>query len=153
MSYEEWIRCKDHQQSLREVLILEAKRDLYEKFLRMQAELDERNQERQRQMYEWEDKKLVQEALAKEMELRKKEKERLAKNITKEKSYGAFKEWLKQSLIREREEQFHKKLANSEKGAEEQAKTQEKEHKKVMSKIAYREWKERKLEEARHQRK
>lgn len=55
-------------------------------------------------MYEWEDKKLVQEALTKEMELRKKEKERLAKNITKEKSYGAFKEWLKQSLIREREE-------------------------------------------------
>jgi len=28
-------------------------------------------------MFEWEDKKLVQEALAKEMELRKKEKERL----------------------------------------------------------------------------
>ena len=67
MSHEEWIRCKDHQQSLREVLILEAKRDLYEKLLRMQAELDERNGERERRMYEWEEQKLIQEALEKEM--------------------------------------------------------------------------------------
>jgi hypothetical protein len=46
ISHEEWIRCKEHQQSLREVLIQEAKRDLYEKLVRKQAELDQRNQDR-----------------------------------------------------------------------------------------------------------
>lgn len=51
-------------------------------------------------MYEWEERKLVQEALDKEQELRKKEKERLYKQIKKEKGYGTFKEWLKVSLIR-----------------------------------------------------
>lgn len=59
ITHEEWIRCKEHQQNLREVLILEAKRDLYEKFLMMQAEQDERNQERSRRMYEWEERKHV----------------------------------------------------------------------------------------------
>lgn len=44
---------------MREVLIHEAKRDLYEKLLMKQAEQDERNQERARRMYEWEERKLV----------------------------------------------------------------------------------------------
>jgi len=81
----------------------------------MQAEQDERNQERQRRMYDWEERKLVQEALDKEQELRKKEKDRLIKQIKKEKSYGTFKEWLKVSLIRQREDMIHKKMEDHEK--------------------------------------
>lgn len=34
VSYEQWYRQKEHQQKLREVLTLEAKRDLYEKLLK-----------------------------------------------------------------------------------------------------------------------
>lgn len=63
ISHEEWVRCKEHQQNLREVLVHEAKRDLYEKLVQKQSEQDKKNQERAARMYEWEEKKLVQEAL------------------------------------------------------------------------------------------
>jgi len=46
VTHEEWIRSKEHQQSLREVLIHEAKRDTYEKLMMKQAEQDEKNQRR-----------------------------------------------------------------------------------------------------------
>lgn len=85
---------------MREVLILEAKRDLYEKLLMLQAEQDEKNQERARRMFEWEERKHIQESLDKEQALRKKEKSRLMKQLKQEKSYGTFKEWLKVSLLK-----------------------------------------------------
>lgn len=65
-------------------------------------------------MYEWEERKHVQEALDKEQALRKKEKERLFKLNKKEKSYNTFKEWLKVSLIKQREEFYHKKMVERE---------------------------------------
>jgi hypothetical protein len=65
-------------------LIHEAKRDLYEKLVQKQAEQDKKNQERAARMYEWEEKKLVQEALQREQQFREKEKERLKKQVKKE---------------------------------------------------------------------
>lgn len=59
ITHEEWIRCKEHQASLREVLMHEARRDLYEKLLRAQAKQDEKNQTRARTMFEWEERKLL----------------------------------------------------------------------------------------------
>lgn len=52
-------------------------------------------------MFEWEERKLVTEALKKQQELRIKETERLHKETKQEKSYRAFKDWLKQSLIKQ----------------------------------------------------
>ena len=43
ISHEEWVRCKEHQQNLRDVLVHEAKRDLYEKLVQKQAEQDKKN--------------------------------------------------------------------------------------------------------------
>lgn len=66
-------------------------------------------------MYEWGERKLVQEALEREHQLRLKEKERLTKQMQKEKSYQVFKEWLKVSLIKLREEVIQKKIRKHEK--------------------------------------
>ena len=46
-----------------------------------QAALDKENQERAHAMYEWEERKLVTEALKKQQELRIKEQERLTKEV------------------------------------------------------------------------
>jgi hypothetical protein len=69
-------------------------------------------------MYEWEERKLVQEALEKEREMRKREKERLEKMTKKERSYNTFKEWLKVSLIKQREELITKRMVEQEKQME-----------------------------------
>lgn len=69
-------------------------------------------------MYEWEERKLVQEALEKEREMRKREKERLEKMTKKERSYNTFKEWLKVSLIKQREELITKRMIEQEKQME-----------------------------------
>lgn len=61
------------------MLILEAKRDLYEKLMLRQAQQDEENERRAKQMYAWEEAKNLQEALEKEKKLRQQEKERLQK--------------------------------------------------------------------------
>lgn len=69
-------------------------------------------------MYEWEERKLVQEALEKEREMRKREKDRLEKMTKKERSYNTFKEWLKVSLIKQREELITKRMVEQEKQME-----------------------------------
>ena len=74
-----WVRTKEHQEKLKKVLILEAKKDLYEKLVKKQAELDQINQDRAHQMYSWEEQKHIQTVLKKRDELRTKEIERLKK--------------------------------------------------------------------------
>ena len=50
-----WLRVKEHQEKLRKALVREAKKDLYERLVAEQAELDRQNQQRAHFMYEWED--------------------------------------------------------------------------------------------------
>ena len=95
-------------------------------------------------MYEWEQRKEVQEALDKEQKLRLKERERLNKLQKKEKAYQMFKEWLKLSLIKQREDLIEKKMKQHEQQDLESNERKAKENMKVMAKIAYKEWKEKK---------
>ena len=39
-NYESWVRTKDHQEKLKKSLVWEAKKDMYEKLVQKQAELD-----------------------------------------------------------------------------------------------------------------
>ena len=110
VSHDQWLRIKEHQERLRKVLVFEAKKDLLEKMIMEQAALDKENQERAHMMFEWEERKLVTEALKKQQQLREKEQERLQKEIKQEKGYKAFKQWLKQSLIKQQRDQYQKKI-------------------------------------------
>ena len=101
-------------------------------------------------MYEWEERKVYVEAIKKEEDLKIKERERLEKEIRKEKSYQAFKDWLKVSLLKQREELIQKKIIAAEKKRQKQIDKKTKENNKVMARIAYQEWKQRKAEQARH---
>ena len=65
LNHDMWVRIKEHQERLRKVLVHEAKKDLYEKLVQEQAYLDKENQDRAHRMYEWEERKLVTEALKK----------------------------------------------------------------------------------------
>ena len=104
-------------------------------------------------MYEWEDRKNITEHIKKQEERRKKERDNLIKVQKKEQSHQAFKGWLKQSLIKEKKESEIKRIENYHKKIQEDEDRKEKESRKVVSKIAYREWKERKTEEARYKKK
>ena len=42
-SHDMWLRIKEHQERLKKVLVLEAKKDLYERLVAEQAELDQEN--------------------------------------------------------------------------------------------------------------
>ena len=42
-NYEAWVRTKDHQEKLKKSLVWEAKKDMYEKLVMKQAELDQQN--------------------------------------------------------------------------------------------------------------
>ena len=74
-----WLRVKEHQEKLKKVLVREAKKDLYERLVAEQAELDQQNQKRAHMMYEWEDRKNITEHLKKTEELRKNERDTLIK--------------------------------------------------------------------------
>lgn len=118
-----------------------------------QAALDKENQERAHRMFEWEERKLVTEALKKQQQLREKEQERLQKEIKQEKGYRAFKDWLKDSLIKQQRETCNKKIEDHRKRQHDEEKKKAKESMKIMARIAYKEWKERKTEELRHKKK
>ena len=72
------------------------------------------------------------------------------KILRKEQSHQAFKEWLKASEIKMRGEIIQKKIELHEKRERDEEKKKAKENMKVMAKIAYKEWKETKAEQARH---
>lgn len=103
ITHEEWVRMKDHLIQLREKLVIEAKRDLLETLVRKQEEEAIKMQERSHKMFDWESRKRMEQHHKKLVKLQKEEKEKLKKQQRQEESYMKFKEWLKQSLIRQRE--------------------------------------------------
>lgn len=52
-----------------------------------------------------------------------------------------FKEWLKNSLIKQREEQMQTKIEKKTKKVKEQEDQRTKAHRRVLAKIAYKDWK------------
>lgn len=104
ISHEEWARRKDHETKLRQKLIIEAKRDLLETLVMKQEEEALRMQERSHQMFEWENKKIMHAHHKKLVAVQKEQKDKLEKQQKQEISYMKFKEWLKNSLIKQREE-------------------------------------------------
>ena len=110
------------------------------------------NEKRVRSMYDWEEDKLIAEAKKKEAELIKKEREHLEKEHKRVKGKQAFKHWLKESLVQQTKANYDTMRATQEKKAMEAEKEKHKENMKVMAKIAFREWKERKSDEAREKR-
>lgn len=91
--------------------------------------------------------------MTREQEFRQKEKDRMVKQSKKEKAYYSFKEWLKLSLIKQREECIQKKMSDHQKQVQEQETKKTKEHMSIQAKIAFREWKERKADEIRYKKK
>lgn len=132
---------------LRAKLITEAKRDLLETLVQKQEEEAIRMQERTHQMSEWERRKRMHLQHNKLLKLQKDEGERLEKKHRQEISYMKFKEWLKRSLIRQREEQVQKKLVRQEKKAKEDEEARTKANRRVMARIAYKDWRQTKQEE------
>lgn len=104
-------------------------------------------------MYEWEERKLVTEALQKEQELRKKELERAQKDSKKTRARDAFVDWLKTSLIKQNQEQYKKKMEEYEKQQAEADIKKNKANEMLKATIAYREWKAKKADEARYKKK
>ena len=58
-----------------------------------------------------------------------------------------FKEWLKNSLIKQKEEQHQKKIEKRNKKLKEEEERRTKAHRRVLAKIAYKDWKQTKTEE------
>lgn len=104
-------------------------------------------------MYSWEEKKHIENVLKKRDELRKKELERLTKIKRQEESHQKFKEWLKDSIVKQQRDVYMKKLETHQKRIDEEEKKKLKDENEVMAKIAYKVWKEKKTEEARNNRK
>ena len=81
LTHDQWLRLKEHQRNLRKALISEAKRDLFEKLVQKQAELEIENEERHKRMLEWEENKLIGLERKLDIEKRKNRDEKL-KNET-----------------------------------------------------------------------
>lgn len=64
-----------------------------------------------------------------------------------------FRMWLKMSLDKQQDEMKIKHFERDQKSHKEMESQRKNEHDKVMAKIAYKEWKEKKQEEERHKRK
>lgn len=79
LTHDQWLRLKEHQRNLRKALISEAKRDLFEKLVQKQAELEIENEERHKRMLEWEENKLIGLERKLDIEKRKNRDEKLKK--------------------------------------------------------------------------
>lgn len=98
-------------------------------------------------MYEWENRKVMHIHHKKLVEKQKKDKEKLEKQQRQEIAFVKFKEWLKNSLIKQKEEEIQKKIEKRQVKEEKKHKEKEKQHRKVLAKIAYKDWVQTKKEE------
>lgn len=153
ISHEEWMRRKEHETKLKEQLIKEEKRDVLEEVRKAQAAEEVRRQEKHHRMMEWEDQKRLEEERRRYEKYQKEELERLRKHTQKDAAYRVFKEWLKQSLLKQRDETIEKKFRDKQKKDEEDREKKAEANKRIMARIAYKEWKEKKQEEERIKRK
>jgi hypothetical protein len=98
-------------------------------------------------MIEWQERKKLETDMQKAQDqLSKKDKER-QELIKKEMGYSHYKEWLKKSMLKQREDIIHKKLDKERKRQEIHREEKAKANLKVMSKIAFKEWKEKKKQQ------
>ena len=74
---------------------------MFEKLVQKQAELEIENEERHKRMLEWEENKLVAIERKLDIEKRKNRDEKLKKETQNLKAKKKFKEWLKDSLIKQ----------------------------------------------------
>lgn len=104
-------------------------------------------QQRSHQMLEWDSRKKMHIQHKKLVQLQKGEKERLEKKQKQDISFLKFKEWLKTSLIKQREDQMGKKIEKHNRKVTEEEEKRRKKHREVLAKIAYKDWKQTKGEE------
>eukprot|EP00347_Sterkiella_histriomuscorum_P011660 403371604 len=149
VSHEEWMRRKLHEKQLKEQLIIEAKKDLLEQLRIKQQEEQLKREEKQLRLMQWEERKRQEEEVKLHEKYQKEQEAKFSKQIKQEESYKKFKDWLKQSLIKQREEMLQKKIKDQEHKEKEEREKKAKANMKVMAKIAYKEWKEKKGEEQR----
>ena len=97
-------------------------------------------QERSHQMFEWDNKKRMNIHHGNLVKLQHDQRERLEKQQNKEISYMKFKEWLKQSLIKQRVDLVNKKIEKQNKKLKEEEEKRTKAHRRVLAKIAYKDW-------------
>lgn len=98
-------------------------------------------QERSQKQFEWESKKRIHIEHKTLVTRQKDEKERLEKRQKQDISYVRFKEWLKRSLIKQREDQVQKKIEKQIKKQKDEDEVRKKAHRRVLAKIAYKDWK------------
>lgn len=98
-------------------------------------------------MYEWENRKRNQIQHSKLLKLQKDEAEKLQKVHRQEESYQQFKEWLKKSLLKQRENQIQKKIIRQDKKQKEEEKEKQDALRRVNANIAFKDWKLNKLAE------
>ena len=98
-------------------------------------------------MFEWENKKRMHIHHKKLVNIQKDQKDILEKKQKQDISYLKFKEWLKRSLIKQREDIIQKKIVKQNKRSKDEEQRRTKEHRRVLAKIAYKDWKQTKMEE------
>lgn len=109
-SHEEWVRRKEHEKKLKIKLIEEAKKDLREQMIKKLQEEEERNEEKKKALSDWDIRKKQEDFIKKRDTQENHEKERIQKQIKQETSYRVFKEWLKKSLIKQREDMIEQRM-------------------------------------------
>ena len=106
-----------------------------------------RMHERSRQMLEWDNKKRMHIHHKKLVEMQSNQRERLEKQQRKDMSYLKFKEWLRYSLIKQREDQISKKINKNNKKIKDEEEARRKALQRVQADIAYKDWCQQKAEE------
>jgi len=140
----EWARRKEHELKLKDRLVQEAKKDLAEKMLSNYMDTEHKKEQRRVAMIEWQERKKLEDDMKKaQKDLEHKEKGR-QQLIKKELGYQNYKEWLKKSMLKQREDQIQTRLEKERKRQEDDREKKAKANLKIMSKIAFKEWKDKK---------
>ena len=115
--------------------------NLLETLLIKQEESAVTMQERAHAMFEWENRKKQHIHHKKLVSIQQQERDRLEKQQKQEISYMKFKEWLKHSLIKQREDFVQQRIEKHQKKMKEDEDKRTKAHRRVLAKIAYKDWK------------
>ncbi|CAI2372455.1 unnamed protein product [Moneuplotes crassus] len=152
MTYEEWYRLKEVERKLKDRLVQDAKVDCKELKEKFDNQEEEEKQYRKKLVEDWMKIKKKESKMKKKQKHKKKQQEKQQKKQRKELAQKAFREWLKDSLRKDKkeiEEQYKRRQRIMEREITKRMKAK----RKIEAEICYKKWKLNKDKELRHKRK
>ena len=139
-SYSNWVKRKKFEERYKYALMMQALKDKHEKELLEQQEKDEKISENTKKIRNWEQQKIIEIMRNKQIKKYKQHEIEVMKQQKRKEAEDNYKQWLRNNMVKLKEEKKQKRLENLKKLQQEKEKEEKAEEIKKQTAENFRKW-------------